>query len=280
MLNKFFGQFLLEKGLITPEQLLTAISLQKASNPSLGKIAVDKGMLSEAQAEAINAEQQRTDQRFGDLAVTMQLLSDAQVGELIDTQKAGRKFFGQILIEEDFLNAAAVEEELTAHAAIKEKVAMQVDSQIEQHKYAGIILNTLDSCIKLFTRIAKINAQVAGIGDAETSLDDECLYFSQCFERDQHVKIGLVLPKRMMQELALNFLKMDVSDHPAVYQDAVCEFLNIVLGNALAEGEQQTKLEPPQINDADADNLSPFAHALYIQMTAGEQSFKLFIMND
>ena len=39
MAAKFFGQFLLEKGVIDAAQLLRALEIQRVSNPALGEIA-------------------------------------------------------------------------------------------------------------------------------------------------------------------------------------------------------------------------------------------------
>ena len=38
MAVKFLGQFLMERGVITPQQLLAAIEAQRASNPLLGDL--------------------------------------------------------------------------------------------------------------------------------------------------------------------------------------------------------------------------------------------------
>ena len=45
MAAKFFGQFLLERGVIDAQQLLRALELQRASNPMLGEIAQAHGLL-------------------------------------------------------------------------------------------------------------------------------------------------------------------------------------------------------------------------------------------
>ena len=40
MAAKFLGQFLLERGTLTPAQLLAALDAQRASNPLLGELAI------------------------------------------------------------------------------------------------------------------------------------------------------------------------------------------------------------------------------------------------
>ena len=54
MAAKFLGQFLLERGTLTPAQLLAALDAQRASNPLLGELAIHHGMLDALQARRIN----------------------------------------------------------------------------------------------------------------------------------------------------------------------------------------------------------------------------------
>jgi hypothetical protein len=42
MAAKFLGQFLLERGTLTPAQLLAALDAQRASNPLLGELAIHR----------------------------------------------------------------------------------------------------------------------------------------------------------------------------------------------------------------------------------------------
>ena len=45
MAAKFLGQFLLERGTLTPAQLLAALDAQRASNPLLGELAIHHGII-------------------------------------------------------------------------------------------------------------------------------------------------------------------------------------------------------------------------------------------
>ena len=49
MIPRFFGQYLLEKRLVTSEQLLKAIKYQDQSRKRLGDVAIECGYMTEAQ---------------------------------------------------------------------------------------------------------------------------------------------------------------------------------------------------------------------------------------
>mgnify|MGYP000279349552 CR=1 FL=1 len=281
MSNKFFGQFLLEKGLINKTQLLTAIDIQKIANPTLGQIAIQKGYLSESTASKVNAEQQRTDNRFGDLSVSMGFMTEEQVEEVFQTQKKGRKFFGEILVEQEFLSQETVAAELAKHAKEKEALVIEFDEAITSHPYAELLSGTLDIVSKMFLRVPKIQLQVAGVMDDKLVLNSQQHACSQTMYLPEAVKVGWVMEDDLMIAIANGFLGMDVSDEPLVYKDAVSEFLNIVLGNMLAHRkDQQTRLEPPQFNEVGEDYLAPFKENFHITISTPEQDFIIFMAHD
>ena len=282
MSNKFFGQFLLEKGVISKTQLLTAIDLQKASHFSLGQIAINKGYLTPEDAKRINFEQQRTDERFGALAVSMGLLKGKQVSELFITQQNSRKFFGEVLVEQEIVSKLMLIEYLEEHADLKKQSTLRLDGAIYSHQHGKLIADTINTAVRLFSRIVKIQVQVSDLIMEDVKVEEGQLAFSQSAELPEPIKIGFIMKKELIVTVANNFLDMDVSDNPAVYQDAVCEFLNIILGNSLAgHGESAlTELAPPEINEAGSDLKAPHKSAFNIIISAPDQSFVLFLYDN
>ena len=53
MSSRFFGQYLLEKGRITSQQLSSALDTQKAATPPIGILALEKGWLTAEQIKQI-----------------------------------------------------------------------------------------------------------------------------------------------------------------------------------------------------------------------------------
>ena len=64
MSAKFFGQFLLEQGAVTGEQLLAAVKIQESTNVLLGTRAIDAGLMTAAQVEEINSMQRTVEKNF------------------------------------------------------------------------------------------------------------------------------------------------------------------------------------------------------------------------
>jgi len=114
---KFFGQHLLEQGLLTPEQLVTAIELQETRNQKIGVYAQRRGVLTGAQAEEIAARQRTEDRRFGEIAIELGYLTIAQIDELITMQQNDHLYLGGAIVVLGYLDKAAIERELAIFKA-------------------------------------------------------------------------------------------------------------------------------------------------------------------
>jgi len=283
MSNQFFGQYLLEKGLLSTQQLLIAIKLQKEANPPLGELAIREGFIDKSAASRINSEQQRTDMRFGELAISLQLMTEQQVSLLFHTQKEIKKFFGEIVVEQGFMTQSSLSEQLETHGALKKLSLDHIDSSIKQHVYCEQITQTLDAIIKNFTRIPKIHVQVSQVEPQQPELLPDHVIISQTAQIPDQVKIGWVMDRPLMKQLATNFLGIDASDNEALYIDATSEFLNIILGNDLASnhsGDDQTHLEPPLIELPEDNIQGSYDNGFYLSMSAGQDMFSVFFIYD
>lgn len=281
MSNKFLGQYLLEKGMISPTQLLSALELQKQSNPSLGQLAVSQGYIDNDAANKINLEQQRTDERFGALAINMGLMDESQVETLFNIQQKSRKFFGEILVEQDMLDQQTLDAELLMHQQEKEQAKLVISAQITQHKHSVLINNTLETFVKSFTRIPKIPANVSNVTQRLTKNNDQYMAISQLAHVPQPIKMGVVISRELMKKVGTNFLGFDVSNDEALYLDSMSELLNIMLGNVLvSNGSEQTKLEPPIIEEVSIDIKTPYQDQFLVEMSADGHNFTVFFMYD
>lgn len=94
-----FGQFLINKGLVTQSDINTALSRQIARQDQIGQIAIKSGMLTVKQVMHILREQAGTCYFFGELAVQLGYLNEAGIQKLINLQQETRPKLGEILIE-------------------------------------------------------------------------------------------------------------------------------------------------------------------------------------
>jgi len=93
-----FGQFLLERGLINPDQLTEALEYQQNSNKILGELAVENGMLSRDEILQICGFQLSRDKDFGQIAVEMNYLNKKELEKLIDLQQEQHLYLGEVLV--------------------------------------------------------------------------------------------------------------------------------------------------------------------------------------
>ena len=103
MFSQYFGHYLLNNGLVKPEQLADALEYQHSVHLKLGVIAVNAGIMSPAQVEQIHNMQKKADKRFGELAIERGFINEEQLNTMLTTQKQGHLMLGQALIDREYL---------------------------------------------------------------------------------------------------------------------------------------------------------------------------------
>ena len=133
MTAALFGRFLLDRAVITEEQLHHANHRLRQRNRSLGQLAIDSGFLSEQDVRTLNLAQRTTDMMLGELAVKRGLLEQDDLERLIILQKATQLSLGELLVESgELTDAELAEQEQAYHDALKasrracEKLLMQL----------------------------------------------------------------------------------------------------------------------------------------------------------
>ena len=79
MFSQYFGNYLLNRGIIKPEQLTDALEYQRSVHLKLGVIAVNAGYMTPAQVEEIHNMQKKVDKRFGELAIEKGYITGQQL---------------------------------------------------------------------------------------------------------------------------------------------------------------------------------------------------------
>ena len=126
---RLLGQYLVEVGAVTSQELSAALSLMGSLNERIGTLAVARGWLTQAQADRI-AELQRTiDARWGDIAVALEDggLTPGQVDELRWEQTEDNLRLGDALVEVGALSCSEVESWIARHEAAKSVSAVMAD---------------------------------------------------------------------------------------------------------------------------------------------------------
>jgi hypothetical protein len=100
MFEQFFGGFLLNKGVVSSEQLIDAMKKESTTHIQLGTLAMHAGLMDAAQIEDVRISQTHTDKRFGEICIEKGYLTAEQVEELLASQYPKYLLLGQILEEQ------------------------------------------------------------------------------------------------------------------------------------------------------------------------------------
>lgn len=279
MAAKFFGQFLLERGVIDAQQLLRALELQRASNPLLGELAQAHGLLDAAQVRLVNERQRREDRRFGDIAQELGLLTAAQVDVLVDQQTTRRKLFGAILVEEGMVDADTLERELAAHRFDRTQALASLEDHLAGHPLRGMAEGAIATCAKLLLRILRTQAQFASLADAATLASYPlCAYVHVDAERPLGVAVACDAATAVAFAAAFLSIPPSAVDE-ALARDALGELVNVLMGyvvkDALPE-DMGYRAKPPTFMRPAAE-LATQPRTVAVAMTSQLGNFALLI---
>lgn len=211
-----FGQYLVEKGVITPEQHETAIQIQN-KNRLLGEIAVEMNYLSRDDVlRIIDYMQGHQNIQFGEAAVSLGLINANQLRYLLDIRTRRKVMIGDILLERKSLDEATLHMEVMSFHQKRRKlnnilivepsstVTMMLERMIRKYGYnvfkaksgaeairlvgivkADIIMTTahlddmsgFDLCYRLLT-----DSETAGVNLVLLSQDDSMETVEKAFD--------------------------------------------------------------------------------------------------
>lgn len=249
---KFFGQYMLEKGLITRDGLIRAVDLQESQNIKFGEYASKRGFLTRDDLNRLLIKQRNMDMKFGDLAVEEGLLNEKQVQEILLLQKNDHLFLGDALVELGEITRETLENELEAFQKDQEAYAITEISFPDNIKEERTIFEaSVDLTSKLLLRIADIKTKLGGYILHETGweLADISAYVN--FYGDLDIRYIINLSDDKAKEIAVKISGEDIEDDDiTIIQDSVKEFCNIVCGNVMAKMAKmgkQIEITPPTI---------------------------------
>lgn len=127
MFSQYFGNYLLNKNIITTEKLKEALEYQKSVHVKLGVLAINLGYMNSTQVQEVHQLQMKVDKKFGEIALQIGYLNKYQLQTLLSTQKQSYLQLSQALIDKKFLTLDQLENALDAY---KEDCQLTVE-QIE-----------------------------------------------------------------------------------------------------------------------------------------------------
>lgn len=260
MFINLFGKYLLERKLITPEQLQNIQKEQARTRVKLGLIAVADKLLTEKQAEEINRKQALMDKRFGDIAIEQGYLTLEQVAYLLDRQGNPYLQFGQIATERGYMTFAQIEEALRQY---------QEDHGFSEETMSGIKNGDLDAIIPVFVHEDAVR-EAAGVairtlnrlistdlwmGDSYMTAQLTCDRLAcQDMKGSQTMTLGLAGMGDSLLAVADAYAGESFPTVDMDALDSVGEVINIIDGlyaTALSEEGKEIELQPPSYYDTE-----------------------------
>lgn len=238
MFSQTFGHYLLNRNLITSEQLLNTLEAQKSVQVKFGVLAVDKGYMSPIQVETVHEKQKQVDKRFGEIAVELGYLTEEQVESLISEQKQGYLAFAQCLVDQNIMTIEQFSQALNDYkkdnqlsdeqleAFKNENVEAFVQSLLSynpeaQEKYGDYISLFVKNCIRFIDK--EIYLEI----DENSAVDEDHWFVYQTIEGDAPLFTAIRANDASLLYLSSKYAEEPLTEVDELAKDAVKEFLNL-----------------------------------------------------
>jgi CheY-specific phosphatase CheX len=253
MSTRFFGQFLLERGRITSQQLLAGLEAQKSLNEMpMAILALERGWVSPAQIREIIEKQKHKNLRFEQTAVQQGYLTEAQVGELLQLEKTSHRVrLGEALVLKEFVTLESLDRELKEYNKETEHFSAELSNAFAALAHKTIVQTFTDLMLLMFTRFGKQDIIIERCENGKEKVRLFRWVISQKIAGD-NVKFNCLLsvPPKLFLQMASTMLDDTISTADELAIDASKEFVNIANGNAcakLSENGVNLTMLPPEI---------------------------------
>ncbi|MCI8635352.1 MAG: chemotaxis protein CheX [Eubacterium sp.] len=115
MYAQFFGNYLLSKHIVTPEQLIQAIEEQHIRHIKVGLLAINAGLMTAEQVDKILLRQTEENKQFGELAIEENYLTKEQLQSLLKQQIPVYLLIGERLVENGFITESKLQELIASY---------------------------------------------------------------------------------------------------------------------------------------------------------------------
>jgi CheY-specific phosphatase CheX len=263
----FFGQYLVERNIVSRELLLQAIALQEQTNLSFGDTAVALGLLTAANADRINQAQRSQDLRIGDLSVQMGLLTEPQVMTILAEQKKRHLYIGEAVVKVGGLSAEDLERYLKEFKEDQAKYAtdsVSIPAGVPQPELWEMMA---DLTYKMLTRVARVTFHSEPCRIC-LSLPEYPVIAAMDITGDITVRYLFGCTPGLQAKIARAILTTDdvSGEDQEVLDDTIMEFINVVCGNIVAKAVQMGKridISPPELlNAAEKQQIIPSTRCL------------------
>lgn len=248
MLRQFLAQFLLNKGLVSRQQVLEILDQDDLECISPGVVAMYEGWMTAEQVAEVEKLQCDQDQDFGEVAIKKGYLTTEQAEKLPITHENVSLSFIQSVINKGFMSSEKMQEVLAEYRRLNDETEF-TQGQVSKGGLGELQLEELyEEYIHTFLGGMKKFTGCAGIVVESTPLDAVGKWLiSQRIYGDISLGIGVLLDENVLYKLSSMYSKESTEGNEGLALDCIAEFLNVLNGLfviALSNEKIDADLEP------------------------------------
>lgn len=289
MFSQFFGNYLLNQKLVTPQQLADGIQEVQRIHKRIGALAIRYGYLTKEQVEQVHIMQAEKDKRFGELVVEAGYMSSEEMEKLLSLQKNDYEVLCKVLTDSGIISKA------DCYHALDEFIAKYKLQDIDklsllQTTKINILINDFFDLTgleepKIFMKYLTLlfNNITRFIGTDFTPYKEflmkeptEQKFFSQKINGKFSAHSACYASKETLIAMACRYAEDEFTEFDEYVQASICDFLNLHNGvftvNMSNEMQMELNLEPPLEDNCEID-FSKTAYCVPISFPFGTVHF-------
>lgn len=289
MFSQFFGSYLLNEKLVTPEQLANGIQEVQKIHKKIGELAIRYGYLTPEQVEQIHIYQTSQDKLFGELVIECGYMNETELEKLLSLQHNDYELLCKVLIDHKVLSKSDCTHALADFRAKYRLHDLDTLTLLQSTKINILIndfydLTQLDNA-PVFAKYLTLlfNSITRFIGNDFTPykefimtepLDNKC--FSQTITGSFSACSAVYASEETFIVMASRYAGEEFTEFDEYVQASICDFLNLHNGlftvNASNKMQMELMLEPP-LEDAFQPDFSKTVYCIPVSFTFGTVYF-------
>lgn len=275
MTAKFFGQYLLEKGIINREQFLDAVKLQKTIDQPLCAAAIKKGFLEDGELAKLDPES-CSDTNFLRIVEEKKLLTTEQIEEISREQYENWIFFGEALVRNGALAPSRLGplfEEYREDASEPDALYSSIPESTPERL---LVSQFLKATIDIFIHYTRKIVRVESVTPSSSEISDGVYIFTQEVVGDKNLLFVMAMQDELVRIISKYMMGTAADEVGPLELDAVAEFVNIVVGNSCVKlnmNQCKVEIKPPQIMTMEMLKKRYVADAVSIQLETAKGQF-------
>lgn len=238
MLNRLFGNYLVEKGKMTLDQLNALLPVKEELKAGVEIIAIIMKIMSPAAVQELSEHMDKENERFGEAAVNSGIINDDKLDEILAYQSNTFMKFVQLLVDNGYMSYDTINRELDEFQQKKEFNDVQL---------SALIHDDLEQCINIFVPLKSRQLKELTMTLVQTlrRLIDRDIYLEKAYTAhsiqldkyacqmiagDMHVKVYISAPADGLLAIANYFTDDTYKTVTEDALDSVGEFINCVNG--------------------------------------------------